>query len=309
MSADALVEAKKQEKIAKKAESEAKRAAKEAEAKASSLAAKAEKHAKYVKQQEADVLSKAKRIAQRQYAHWLRNLKRPVSQEALDKMTTEQLIAKTPGLKEEFEAVAAEAKKEKEKRKIENLEQTKVQNAEAAEKRNRSVTFSFDSEAMLEKMKATCASKGEIESIKFVVGGVGKLPGVQVCYKDKSSAKAMLGAKIPPVSVGVKARPAPSPTRAISFVLNPEVIQKGSVVTAASTALTSAKVKGITMVSSSKGQITVEFATAADAEKGLGVVNEGFKVGGMKVARGAELGLARRLPQDEGNNKKRKVEK
>lgn len=297
------------EKLAKKAEVEARRKAKDAETKAASLARKAESQAAHAARQEEDKQNRIKKLAQKQYSHWMRCLKRAVTQEGLDKMSVDELQKKTPGLKLEFEEAQKHAKAEKEQRKIVNKQNSEVQAQEAVERRERTVMFSFDSDEILEQVKAMCAKKGELDSCKFVVSsGIGKMPGIQVRYKNTSSAKSMLSTKTGPVSCSSQVRPAPSPTRAISFILAPDVIALGNVVVTATTALAAAKVKGITLVSSSKGQITVEFATEANAEAALKIVNgKGMKVGGMKLARGAELGMAKKLNTD-GASKKRKVD-
>jgi len=306
--ADLAAEAKRQEKLAKKAETEAIRKAKEAQMKADKLARKAERQAANALKQEEATRMKARKAAQKQYAHWMRCLKRDVDQKDLDKLSVEEMARRTPALKMEFEENVKKAKEAKELQKIANNKKSQENAAEAAERRDRSIAYTLDSDAFLAAVKEMCAKHGEVDSCKFVVtGGVGRMPGIQVRYKNPASAKKALAAKVGPMPCPISSRPAPSPSRAISFVLAPSVITQGGVA-AAREALKAAKVKGITMVSTSKGQITVEFATEKDAEVAMKIVNNGLKVGGKPLVRGAERGLARKLTQDEGANKKRKME-
>lgn len=274
-----------------------------------------------VPQTEAQIMKNARK----NFCHWMRKLKRPTTREGVDKMTLEELTEQTPALKLEHEAIAEKAREEraaaalvkeeaKAARAVINKQKREVQAQEAQDRKDRTVWYTFDTNEILEKVKAQATLKGELEFCKFVVvSGVGKMPGIQVRYTEASAAKAMADSKSETIPFTSTVRLAPQAKRAITFILPAEVTERGGEVYAATMALTEAKVEGITNVSWNQCQITIEFATEAAADLALEVVKKGLTVKDTKLELAdARKGLSKKNKaggaQNGGANKKRKVE-
>jgi len=270
------------------------------------------------------------KTARNSYRHFMRKLKRPMTHKEVEGLTLQELTEKTTALKAEHEAavekgnqeraaLALKKQEEKAANKAANALQKEAMSQEAQERKERTVWYTFDSNEILEKVRAMSAAKGELEFCKMVVvQGMGKMPGIQVRYKESSAAQAMSKTNSEAVPFNMKIRMAPQTKRAISFFLPAEVAEKisrGGQVYAATMALTAAKVEGITNVSWNLGQITVEFETEASADKGLEVIKGGLVIEGTKLELAdARKGMAKRRKnrngpnQPDGANKKRKVE-